>query len=163
MARHVSFFRLPEEGEFFLRLIASVRETVVFPKFEAATRKKLVAIPLEDFIPRRKVGTALALAQPKAKIYFQRSPRRCRILASRSQILTYWIGRVLKESRLEYNWLEFETSYVNDKMEWVYADKDFLKWGDKVCKVIRDNTVVWKNRRITKKARQAINEGQYTF
>lgn len=165
MSRGLSFFRLPEEEEFFLRLITSVRDTVVFPILRAPSRKELAAVPVDTYLPKFQPGTMIALASPDTRIHVQRSAggRRFTILATRSQVLKYWIGRVHDGSCLGHNRLEFASSYVDDKLGRVHFASDFLKWGDKVRRLIRDNTVEWKNRRWTKNALQAIKEKRYTF
>lgn len=48
MSRGVSFFRLLDEEESFLRLITPVRETVVYPVFRASSRKEIAPISIED-------------------------------------------------------------------------------------------------------------------
>src|SRR5262245_59617819 len=128
VTRGLSFFRLPEEEEFFLHLIASVRETVVFPVLRAPSRKELMPVPIEEYIPKFQPGTMIALAWPKTKVHVQRSAggRRFTILGTRSPVLKYWIGRVLDDARLEHNRLEFPSSYVDDKLGRVYFDNTFL-------------------------------------
>jgi hypothetical protein len=116
VSRGLSFFRLPDEEEFFLHLIASVRETVVFPVLQAPSRKELVPVPIEEYIPKFQPGDVIAFAWPNAKIKIMRSPngKRFTILWFMSPVLQYLIGRVVGESTLEENHLGYESSYLAD-------------------------------------------------
>jgi hypothetical protein len=142
----------------FLGLLAAVAETVVFPVLRAGSLKELAPVPVSEYIASWTTGTIL-LARPgvKPNILASRRPpnRRYTIREYASEVVTHRSGRIIDETRLEANLLSFQTIFLDADKNWVRKSKDFLKWAEKLRKVILAHTVDWNDRRFTKKAKAA--------
>ena len=141
--KSLAYWRLPEEEETFLRLVASVEETVVFPILRAGKRKELSSVPISDYIASWKSGTVL-FARPGVKVEVQDlGHRRYTILARTSEVISHRAGRVIEEALLKANLLSFHTMFLDSEMEWVRNPKEFLTWADRLRRTIWAHTIDW--------------------
>ncbi len=160
-SRSLAFWRLPWEEETLLRLLAAATEIVVFPILRCPSRKELLAsVPMDDYIPSWKPGTIL-LAPPDAKVETVESRRAKRqtINQRASEVVHYRSGRLLKEDLLEANIFSYYAIYLDARQQWQKKDQAFVKWADKLRKLIKDHTVEWQDRRMTKPVRSAVRKG----
>ena len=142
-SRSLPFFRMPDEEETFLRLFATTTEIVVFPILRCPSRKKLLSpVPMDGFIRRWKPGTIL-LARPGATVETVESRRAKRQTINQriSEVIHYRAGRLLAEDLLEANLFSFHAIYLDAKQQWQKKDPSFIKWADKLRKLIKDHTV----------------------